>query len=204
MGSRTNNAAESVHSQLNPGVSGKISVIRFIHLIEERMDDANDRLRSERKSETARVEKAKNTLLAVELDKLLNGDQGVINYLDNCGSILHIESLADSRNFERHATDPVDDLAWKHANCERVRAAGIALHRRLFPESEMAESDVLRSVRSWAFQVPPDPGVHVPPSETELSLVDDRPMKIYETIKERVEKKMPAFTGHSKDLSCRR
>ena len=58
MGSRTNNAAESVHSQLNPGVSGKISVIRFIHLIEERMDDANDRLRSERKSETARVEKA--------------------------------------------------------------------------------------------------------------------------------------------------
>ena len=201
MGSRTNNAAESVHSQLNPGVSGKISVISFIHLIEERMDDANDRLRSERKSETARVEKAKNTLLAVELDKLLNGDQGVINYLDNCGSILHIESLADSRNFERHATDPVEDVAWKPANCERVRAAGIALHRRLFPESEMAESDVLRSVRSWAFQVPPDPGVHVPPSETELSLVDDRPMKIYETIKERVEKEC-LHSQTTQKISC--
>ena len=45
MASRTNNAAESVHAQMNPEVSGALSPMNFIFNIEKQMKRTNDRIR---------------------------------------------------------------------------------------------------------------------------------------------------------------
>ena len=41
MASRTNNAAESVHTQMNPDVNGNVSVFEFLSAIEKRMTKTN-------------------------------------------------------------------------------------------------------------------------------------------------------------------
>ena len=46
MSIRTNNGAESVHSQLNPKVSRKLSLFRFLIIIEEQMERSWKRIRS--------------------------------------------------------------------------------------------------------------------------------------------------------------
>ena len=88
MGIRTNNGAESVHAQLNPKVSGKLSLYRFLTIIEEEMMRSRKRIRSGCHSESRAVIPEKNRLLAVELHKLLNGREGVLAFLDNCASIV--------------------------------------------------------------------------------------------------------------------
>ena len=52
----------------------------------------------------------------------------------------------------------------------------------------MTTDNVLGSIRSWAFQVPPHPQVRVGPSQKRLSLVDCRRSKNFEEIKERIAK----------------
>ena len=110
MASRTNNAAESVHSVLNPGVSGNLSVCRFLHLIETEMDRTNERVTAGCKPETKAVEHVKNRLLAVELDKFVNGDRGIMCFLDNCGSIIRLDSVKASQQFVPQTIHGVEDI----------------------------------------------------------------------------------------------
>ena len=81
---RTNNGAESVHSQLNPKVSGKLSLFDFLRIIEGEMARSRKRIRSGCQSESRAVIPEKSRLLAGELHKLLNGREGVLRFLDNC------------------------------------------------------------------------------------------------------------------------
>ena len=99
MTSRTNNAAESVHAQMNPQVNGKVSVFEFLSTIEKQMAKTNDRVANGCKPETKAIELVKSGLLAHGLHKLLNGEQGVVNFLDNCVSIVKMKSVAESKAF---------------------------------------------------------------------------------------------------------
>ena len=157
MASRTNNAAESVHAHVNPKVSGMLSTLNFIRILEEEMMRTNERIRTECRSETRAVEGAKNRLLAVELHKLLNHDQGILNFLDNCGSVVALRSLADANSFVPHALQGVEDVEWIQTNRPQVREAGLTLHQRLCPGNQIDTGDVLKSVASWSFQIPPGP-----------------------------------------------
>ena len=188
MASRTNNAAESVHAQMNPKVNGKVTPFRFLSTVEEQMETTNRRIRTACKSETRAVEAVKNQLLAAELYKLLNNDQGILIFLDNCGSIVSLKSVREANRFVPHTIAPFEDIDWRPANRERVFEAARGLYLRTCPETETDMGDVLESVASWAFQVPPDPDVHIGPSETQLSLIDQRPMMIYESIRENLER----------------
>ena len=52
MANRTNNAAESVHTLMNPEVSGRLSVFNFLRIVEKQMKRTNDRIRNACKSES--------------------------------------------------------------------------------------------------------------------------------------------------------
>ena len=188
MASRTNNAAESVHAHMNPKVSRVLSVLNFIRIIEEEMNRTNERIRTECKSERRAVEGAKNRLLGVELQKLLIHDRGILKFLDNCGSVVALRSLADANSFVPHTIQGVEDVEWIPANRPQVRAAGLALHQRLCPGNQIDAGDVLRSVASWAFQIPPGPHFFVGPSERRLSLANQGPRKSYAALSERLER----------------
>ena len=188
MATRTNNAAESVHAQMNPDVNGVLTLFKFLSIVEEQMNKTNERIRSGCQRETKAVESAKKQLLAFELQKLVSGEQGILNFLDNCGSVVQLKRSADANRLARQSTHPKEDNEWKEANRELVQSAAQALHSRLNPESQAVCDDVLLNVTKWAFQVPPDPDVLNGPSQTRFSLVDDQPRQIFENFRQRVEK----------------
>ena len=185
---RTNNAAESVHSTLNPKVSGRLSVFNFLAIIEEAMAEANARVAAGCKSESRAVERRKNELLAVELDKLLNRRQGVLSFLDNCSSVSKLETVRDADRFVPVAVTTFADVDWTATHRDAIAAAASALHRRLRPGRELGVHDVLASVTVWAFQVlPPSVPIVVGSSET-LSLVATEPHQSFIALREEVER----------------
>ena len=92
---RTNNSAESLHSEINQKVSRKMSLLRFLSIIEECMQTARERIASGCQTENQVFNAEKNRLFAIELDVLLNGGQGVIAFLDNCSSISLAEMMRE-------------------------------------------------------------------------------------------------------------
>ena len=87
MSVRTNNGAESLHAQLNAEVEGRLALFGFLSIIEGQMMRGIERIRTGCESESRPVEQVKNEMLAQELHKLLNGEEGVLAFLDNCASI---------------------------------------------------------------------------------------------------------------------
>ena len=154
MASRTNNAAESVHAHMNQKVSGKLDVLNFIRILEMQMKQTNDRIRAGSEPETKAVEGTKNRLLAIELKMLLSSQQGILGFLDNCGSVVGMKRDADAKAFVRQTIAPVEDIDWKRDKRVLVEDAAHGLYHRLHPGGQMAEGDVLGSVTQWAFQVP--------------------------------------------------
>ena len=136
------------------------------------MEMTNDRIAAGCQTETRAVEGVKNQLLAVELEKLLNSRQGVLNFLDNCGLIVQMKSVNKAKNFTRSVISSVDDIEWMLSKRTSVVAAAHSLHRRLCPGSGIVGDDVLNSVTRWAFQVPPGPTFHVGVSEVCMSLME--------------------------------
>ena len=66
MSVRTNNSAESVHAQLNPKVGGKLSLVRFLCIIEGQIRRNRIRIHEGCKSESHAVQIEKNRLLGLE------------------------------------------------------------------------------------------------------------------------------------------
>ena len=152
------------------------------------MKRTNDRIRAGCQRETRAVEATKNRLLAVELEKLLTRREGILNFLDNCGSIMALKSVAEAKAFVAQTIPGVEDLEWISSNEGALLQVAQALHRQLCPWSQIDNDDVLNNVTSWAFQDPPPPEAHVGVSETRLSLVDNGPRKSYVALRERLER----------------
>ena len=96
---RTNNAAESVHSRLTPAASGRLSIFRFLKIIENEMNRATNAIHAGCPSSTNPVETDKNNLLAAELEKLFRGKETVLCFLDNCARISQLKTKRDASAF---------------------------------------------------------------------------------------------------------
>ena len=192
---RTNNAAESVHSQLNPKVSGLLSIFNFLKTIEDEMEWSRKRIRSGCPSQSRAVIPEKNRLLAEELQKLLNGREGVLVFLDNCSSIVAMRTVREASKFVPLSIKTVEDNVWSAANKGLITAAAHGLYHRLFPEGQLPDGDVLKVVHSWSFK-DLDPIAHEGLDEDEnLSLVEIGPRKSFTDLLER-KQQLFVETGH--------
>ena len=153
MSVRTNNGAESLNALLNAEVKGKVSLYGFLSIIEGQMMRGRERIQTGCESQSRAVEETKNRLLAEELHKLLNGEEGVLCFLDNCASITLLESLPQARGVELVSTTTSRDEAWIEANGGLLATSACGLYRRLRPEGQLADDAILANVRTWAFRV---------------------------------------------------
>ena len=142
MSVRTNNGAESLHALLNAEVRGKVSLYGFLSIIEGQMMRGRERIQTGCESLSRAVEEAKNRLLAEELHKLLNGDEGVLCFLDNCSSITLLESLSQARRVQLVSTTTARDDAWVKANDGLLAAAARGLYRRLRPDGQLDDDAI--------------------------------------------------------------
>ena len=182
---RTNNGAESVHSQLNPKVSGKLSLYRFLTTIEEEMMRSRKRIRAGCQSESRAGIPEKNRLLAGELHKLLNGREGVLAFLDNCASIVAMRSLRDAHQFVPARTPSMDDIVWTASNSGLVVAAARGLYGRFHPADQREDEEILRTVAMWSFQVLED--AETEDDDENISLVQTGPRRSFVDLVQRGE-----------------
>ena len=168
---RTNNSAESVHDHLNAKVNGTVTLHRFLSIIEDQMLQGRKRIRKGCESQSRAVEQVKNRLLAEELDKLLNGRVGVLDYLDNCASITCLQTVERANRIELMTTVP--DV-WVETHRALLGAAGRGLYHRLFARGQLLDTQIQTNITTWSFQVL-DPIVVDQGDDEDLSLVEDGP-----------------------------
>ena len=206
MSVRTNNSTGSVHAHLNPKVSGKLSLARFLCIIEGQMRRNRIGIREGCISESTKVQREKNLLLALELEKLFNGREGLIVFLDNCSSIMLLNTLRQTRSFIRTSAPTPSDKMWYagHRNLIDLSA------RRLFQElvstgQPTTDSDILGAISDWSFQMLQTTNV-VTKEESVLSLVENESrsfLALRETVKEQVLGPCPHENGdeHENEIS---
>ena len=204
MSIRTNNAAESVHAQLKPKVNGKVSLYNFLSNIEEEMSRARKRLGSECESESRRVEPVKNTLLAEELHKLMNGQEGIMCFLDNCASITKLKSLSEAGQIELLSSTSTLDEEWVDANRGLLAAAAHGLYHRLHPGGQLHDDEIVTNVAAWSFRVL-DPIIVERRDDEELSLVEEGLHKSFLDLQEKKEEsRRPRLEDETRPCSERR
>ena len=109
----------------------------------------------------------KNYALAVELDKLLCGDQGVLPFLDNCGSVLSLDTVEDVLRFSPPEVDRESDKRWFRDNRDTIVQATRNLYFLLHPGGQFSDEKILEDIIEWAFQVLPP--ADVPETDGEMS-----------------------------------
>lgn len=157
---RTNNAAESSHAVLNTfvRVSGELSVDMFLFAIEKQMRNTTREIQAGCPSHTKAIYARRNELLAVELSELLNGNQDITAFLDNCSHVLTIKNNAGVQAFVNQRNSQLISPAqreWIERNRGTVRRAAWSVHQTIAPSSHTPLDRVLATVQDWAFQ--PDP-----------------------------------------------
>ena len=156
---RTNNAAESSHATLNASVRvrGAVPLDMFLFAIEKQMDHTEREIKAGCQSHSRAIYQRRNELLAVELDDLLNGRQGVFRFLDHCASVMNVKNMRTLDAFIQHrGNEPVDvaDTLWTYFNRQAVVSAAVQLHWNIC-RTEKPVDEILGTVRQWAFQVEP-------------------------------------------------
>ena len=154
---RTNNAAESSHARPNASVrvSGEVSLDLFLFAIQTQMKNTSREIAAGCQPHTRAIYRRRNELLAVELEELLNGRLGLFQFLDHCSSVMNVNNLADAAMFREHRAAEFKDLGdmlWAERNRQATEHAAVELHRRLWPGVERPASEILATVRYWAFQ----------------------------------------------------
>ena len=140
---RTNNGAESLHSTINPKTKGRLSLHRFLAIIEKAMAKARDKIATGCEPEARPAVPEKNALLAVELHNLLGGWQGAISFLDNCASVISLKGRQDVARFVRRQENLWSDSLWSLNNRDSL----IHATRNLFsPCIRLASCRMTRSV----------------------------------------------------------
>ena len=149
------------------------------------------RIASGCRSESRRVEQVKNKLLAEEPDRLLNGGEGVLVFLDNCSLITRLKSISEARGMERVSITTVDDILWTNENFRLRVAAAHTLYHMICPGGQLHDDEILSKVAFWSFQPiegPPD-DFHDP---EELSLVQEGQHESFNTLRDQVEEALLA------------
>ena len=169
---RTNNGAESLHSAIDPKSKGKLSLRRFLHLLEEEMAKARDRVAAGCRPESRPDVHEKNKALAAQLDSLVHGRQGALAFLDNCGLILSMKKREDVRRFSPSEVFRLPDSQRSLANPNLLDQAARNLYFRLHPTGQFTDGEILGNVTEWAFQdLPPSEVPNEDADQSDLSLV---------------------------------
>ena len=173
----TNNGAESVHSQFNLKVNGNVSLFRFLTAIEDQMERSRKRIFWGCESESNPVITERNRLLASELHKLMNGNEGILSFLDNCASIVGMHTKRETNRFVPVRILPTEDIVLDDGSEAFVRAVAHRLYRRLCPGGQVdGDGQILRTVLAWSFPVL-EPAVFDDVDGEQLSLVHSGPRK---------------------------
>ena len=157
---RTNNAAENSHAVLNTyvRVRGEMSLDSFLFAIEQQMRNTKREIQAGCPSHTKGIYARRNELLAVELSELLNGNQDVIAFLDNCSTAMTIKNNAGIQTFRTQRTSQLMTPAqqeWIRRHWTNVLRAALSVHRKIAPMSQTRLDVVLATVQQWAFQRDP-------------------------------------------------
>ena len=170
---RTNNGAESLHSELNAKVKAKPDFFKFLAALEKQMAKARSRIASKCKPESRPATPEKNRALAVELHKLFYGQQGALEFLDHCGLVVSLDDVEEVQQFAPREFYRQADSEWSLTNRGlRLRAAR-NLYFRLHPNGQLSDDEIQTKITEWTFQVLPqaeDPNVDQ--NQSELSLVE--------------------------------
>ena len=178
---RTNNAAESSHAALNASVkvSGVISLDMFLFSIEGQMMNTRREIQRGCPSHTKPIYTRRNHLLAKELSDLLNGRQGIFQYLDHCSTVMKtknnkgVDKFLETKRTERPSPFERNRIEQNHLLL--VRSA-INLHNTLWPSVQRPVQDILSTVELWAFQKEScDVDTDVIDEDTILSLARQEP-----------------------------
>ena len=188
---RTNNGAESLHSELNPKSKGMLSLHSFLAAIEGQMDRARDRIATGCKPHARTAVPVKNSALAVELQDLLGGKQDVLTFLDNCGLIISFGKVKDVKRFIERRVPRIQDSDSSMANGEADVQVAKNLYLRLHPGGQFTDDEILNNVTTWAFQDLPPADVPVRNSDeaSDLSLVETEARTSFLEICEDLKKK---------------
>ena len=153
---RTNNAAESLHSVIKPKAKGRLSLDRFLAIIEEQMDDARDSIATGCQPECRPAAPDKNRLLSVQLYKLFGGWIGLFNFLDNRGSILSLKNHREVLHFTQREAYVQTDTFWSLDNRYAIVQAARNLYFRLHPTGRLSDDEISQNVADWSLQeIPP-------------------------------------------------
>ena len=136
-------------------VRGEMSLDSFLFAIEQQMRNTKREIKAGCPSHTMGIYARRNELLAVELSELLNGNQDVIAFLDNCSTAMTIKNNAGIQAFENQRNSQLMTPAqqeWIARNRATVPRAAWSVHRKIAPCSQTRLDVVLATVEQWAFQ----------------------------------------------------
>ena len=138
------------------------------------MDRARDRITNGSKPQARTAVPEKNDLLAVELQDLLSGRQGVLAFLDNCGVILSLDTIEDVQQLTQRLVPEKPHSEHSLANEGAHIQVAKNLFFRLHPGSQFSDDEIMENVTKWAFLVLPPADVPNTNGDdvSELSLVE--------------------------------
>ena len=116
----------------------------------------------------------------------MNGEEGVLCFLDNCTSITRLRSIAEAGRIELVSTTTARDEEWVAASDGLLAAAARGLYRRLCPDGQFGDDEILPNVAAWSFQVL-SPIVVEHRDDEGLSLVEEGPHRSFLELQEQKE-----------------
>ena len=176
---RTNNTAESVHSRINKKAAGRISLFRFLGIIEEEMRRAVCCMTRGCVSATNPVECEKNTLFAKALAHLYSR-QNVIQFLDICSSISQLRSKKNALVYKTRLQTVINKkLPDDRQPDQQTSNTLVNIYNQLHPNNDTDVSEILSTIEKWSFKHQTSFRVEEVPDDSVLSLAEERPRKSF-------------------------
>ena len=134
----------------------------------------------------------------------MNGQEGILCFLDNCASITKLKSLSEAGKIELLSSTSTLDEEWVDANRGLLAAAAHGLYHRLHPGGQLHDDEIVTNVAAWSFRVL-DPIIVERRDDEELSLVEEGLHKSFLDQQEKKEEsRRPILEDETRPCSERR
>ena len=176
---RTNNTAESVHSRINKKATGRISLFRFLGIIEEEMRRAVECMTHGCVSATNPVEGEKNALFAQALSHLYSHPD-VMQFLDICSSIAQLRNKKNALIYKTRLQSIINKK--RRDVCQQDQQTSntlVNIYNQLYPNNNTDVCEILSTIEKWSFKRQTSFRVEEVPDESVLSLAEERPRKSF-------------------------
>ena len=111
--------------------------------------------------------------------KLLNGEEDILTFLDNCALVTPLQSLKEARRFVPvESASALGAVEWALDNNAALVAAAKGLYERLCPGGQLRDEAIRRCTTSWSFQVLPRSVAELA-DDDDLSLVQGGPRESF-------------------------